>query len=175
MDSPILTFPTSGKLLTFRTYKVYFTFIKGNSAYTFKYFCVNIKGSFSDGQIITFTTPQSTYQMVKLTLGFPAPLTFSKINDFACAISESLIIPYNSTKSSVNTNCKNAPLIFYSSYFNDIRDFNTSGDKPYFYNNFYIRSTTEPSQTIVSIIRDKLKSNSRILKTELPLWEVFNM
>lgn len=87
MDLPIPTFPTFGKHSTFKTFKVCFIFIKGNSVYTFKYFCVNIKGSFSDGQIITFTTPQSTYQMVKLTLGFPAPLNFNKVNDFVCAIS----------------------------------------------------------------------------------------
>ena len=55
--------------------------------YSFKYFCVNIKGTFSDGKILTFTTPVSIYSMVKLQLGFTLPLNYGKVNDFACAIS----------------------------------------------------------------------------------------
>ena len=80
--------------------------------------------------------------MVKLTLGFPSLLNVTSVNNFACAISEGLVVPYNDVRTSVNTNCKNAPLIFYDTNQDIVRDFNTSGKTPIYYYNFYIRSIT---------------------------------
>jgi hypothetical protein len=64
-----------------------------------------MKGTFSDGQIITFTTPDSIYSTVKVSLGFKLPLKYEYVNNYACAIAESLIIPYNNVVNSVNSNC----------------------------------------------------------------------
>lgn len=74
-----------------------------------------MKGTFSDGQIVTFTTPGSIYLTVKVSLGFKFPLKYKYVNNYACAISESLIIPYNNVVNSVNSNC----IIKNSVYIND--------------------------------------------------------
>jgi hypothetical protein len=72
----------------------YMCYHLGASTYSFKYFCVNINGFFSDGKILTFTTNQSKYALTKVSMGFYQPLTYQNTLDFACAISEGLIIPY---------------------------------------------------------------------------------
>jgi hypothetical protein len=48
---------------------------------------MNIKGTFSDGKILTFATAQSSYSMIKLTMGFKSVLNYMTVNNFACGIS----------------------------------------------------------------------------------------
>lgn len=144
--------------------------------YSFKYFCVNIKGTFSDGKILTYTTAPSIYSMVKLQLGFSSPLNYSKVNDYACAISQSLIIPYTQTISSVNSNCKNASLIFFDTYNDIMWNYNiSSSNSMSFYYNFYIKSFTLSAANITSTLRDLLRKNTRIMKAQLPLWIDYSM
>lgn len=147
----------------------------GTSTYSFKYFCVNIKGTFSDGKILTFTTHVSTHQTIKLTLGFGSPLNFTTTNNMACAIAEGLVIPYQEVRTSVNTNCKTMPLIYYNAYTDIVWDLKTPAPGEVFYYNFYIRSVTEVSQSMVTTVRDKLKATKRVINAEVPLWSAFNM
>jgi hypothetical protein len=92
-------------------------------------------------------------------------------------ISSSLIIPYSEVVSSVNTNCKNSPLVFYSAYDKPVWDFNTSlNSQEAFYNIFYIKSFTESAYSIVSRLRDSLMTTLKANpNTTLPVFQSFNM
>ena len=89
--------------------------LTGSKSYSFKYYCQNLNGLTSGAKILTFETKRSTYYFIKFTIGLSSPMNYRTSNNYACAIAESLVVPYTSVFNSVNGNCKSFDLVFYLS------------------------------------------------------------
>ena len=61
----------------------------------YKYYCVDQTGTTSGGKITHLSTPASNYSLVKVTVGFEDRLSYLQTDMLACAISESIVVPYN--------------------------------------------------------------------------------
>ncbi len=113
--------------------------LKGSRNYIFKYFCVNLLGFASGGQIINYTTSYSIYGLNKIRLEFDNQLTIYQANQISCYISQVLLTPYKTVTTSSFSNCLNVSYVYYPTDHTKYND-ELSGGKFVYY--FYIQSET---------------------------------
>lgn len=87
--------------------------LRSNTAYQFKYFCMDQLGRMSEGQTINFTSFNSGGYLLKLQLLFNSSLQYGQISDLTCSMAQNLIVPYVRIMTSAMSTCYDRKLIFY--------------------------------------------------------------
>lgn len=87
--------------------------LRSNSAYQFRYFCMDQLGRVSEGQTINFTSTNSGGYLLRLQLFFNSSMQYGQISDLACSLAENLLVPYLRVMTAAMSTCYDRRMVFY--------------------------------------------------------------
>jgi|JI6StandDraft_1071083.scaffolds.fasta_scaffold76916_2 hypothetical protein len=87
--------------------------LRSNSAYQFRYFCMDQLGRISEGQTINFTSFDSGGYLLRLQLIFNSSLQYGQISDLTCSLAEKMVVPYLRVMTEAMSTCNDRKMVFY--------------------------------------------------------------
>lgn len=140
--------------------------LKSNSAYQFKYYCMDQIGRVSEGQTINFTSFNSNGYLLRLQIAFNSSITYGQVSDLACSLSNNLIVPYSRIMTSSMSSCYSRSTVFYPELSSTLFEQPDPDNGLYSYGVYVIPDYTIPNDQTNANIKQSL-SNATFLTTLL--------